>query len=78
MKGERSEYIVQKILNENNQTMGYDAKSKRVTDMLKQNIIDPVKNVKAALRYGGGVASILLTAEVGVIEEIQSRRDIHE
>ena len=35
MKEERSEYIVQKILNENNQAMGYDAKSNRVTDMLK-------------------------------------------
>lgn len=38
-------------------------------NLIKGNIIDPVLNIKSALRYGAGVASILLTAEVGVIND---------
>ena len=35
--------------------------------MRKEGILDPLKNVVSALRYGVGVASILLTAEAGVV-----------
>jgi hypothetical protein len=32
-------------------------------------VVDPVKVVKSALRYGAGLASILLTAECAIVDE---------
>jgi len=50
---------------------GFDASRNQVSlDLIKEaGIVDPVKVVKSALRYGAGLASILLTAECAVVEE---------
>jgi chaperonin GroEL len=53
----------------NDRRMGYDARSKEICDLVSRGIIDPVKVVKSALKYGAGLASIMLTAECSVVEE---------
>lgn len=59
--------------------MGFDAKRKCIVNLIESNIIDPVKVVKSALRYGSGLASILLTAEAAIIDEdMFSKVRIHE
>lgn len=41
--------------------------------------MDPVKVVKSSLRYGAGLASIMLTAECAVVdEEYDFVRRVHE
>jgi chaperonin GroEL (HSP60 family) len=41
--------------------------------------MDPVKVVKTALRYGSGLASILLTAEASIVEDdFDEIRNIHQ
>ncbi len=36
---------------------------------MTRGIVDPVKVVKHALRYGAGLASILLTAECSIVQD---------
>lgn len=40
--------------------------------------MDPTKVVKNSLRYASGLASILLTAEVAVIDDYSKNIRIHE
>ena len=49
--------------------MGYNAVKKGIGDLIEAQVIDPVKVVKSCLRYGAGLASLLLTAECAVVEE---------
>ena len=49
--------------------MGYDARKKEICNLVERQIMDPTKVVKSALRYGAGLASILLTAECAIVEE---------
>ena len=75
------QFIVEKLLNMSNMEMGYDGKDKQLCNLLERNIIDPAKVVKSSLRYGAGVASILLTAECAIVQDEQQLRRgvrIHE
>ena len=72
-------FIVEKLKTLNNPLMGYDGRTKSITNLLDKNIIDPAKVVKHALRYGAGLASILLTAECAVVEdEYNFGQRVHE
>jgi chaperonin GroEL (HSP60 family) len=55
----------------NNKKAGYDARRKVIVEDLvsESGVVDPVKVVKSALRYGAGLASILLTAECAIVDE---------
>lgn len=63
--------MIEKLKELNNPRAGYDARKKLiVSDMLMDSgVVDPVKVVKSALRYGAGLASILLTADCAVVDE---------
>ena len=63
--------LVETIKALGNPSSGFDASKHKVSlDLIKEaGIVDPVKVVKSALRYGAGLASILLTAECAVVEE---------
>ena len=63
--------LVETIKGTGKANSGFDASKNQVSlDLIKEaGIVDPVKVVKSALRYGAGLASILLTAECGVVEE---------
>lgn len=72
-------YIVEKLLDLNDNRLGYNAKEKSISNLVEQQIMDPTKVVKTALRYGAGLASILLTAEACVIEnEFDEVRHVHQ
>jgi chaperonin GroEL (HSP60 family) len=64
----------------NSPTSGYDARTKSLhEDLFSLCIVDPVKVVKSSLRYGAGLASIMLTAECAVVdEEYDFVRRVHE
>jgi hypothetical protein len=47
---------------------GYDAQKGEYVDMIKAGIVDPLKVVRTALVGGSGVASLLTTSEVCVVD----------
>jgi len=60
--------VVEKILNANDTTTGYDAQTDTFVDMFKAGIIDPVKVVRTALDAAGSVAGLMTTTEAMVVE----------
>ena len=47
---------------------GFDARSEKVVDMLKEGIIDPSKVTKQALQNAASIAGLMLTTEALVSE----------
>ena len=61
--------IVEKILENDNETYGYNALTDEFCDMLNSGIIDPVKVTRTALECASSVASTLLTTECIVVQD---------
>ena len=53
---------------------GYDARNDRFVDMLEAGIIDPLKVVRLALKYGASVAGMLLTTGAVIVEEKEEEK----
>jgi chaperonin GroEL len=60
--------VVDKLLEENNITKGFDAAKGVYVDMFAAGIIDPTKVVRAALVDASGVASLMLTTDAMVVD----------
>lgn len=60
--------IVQKLLELNDVTKGYDAYNDKIVSMEESGIIDPTKVVRTALVDAASVASLLITTEASVVE----------
>lgn len=54
---------------------GYDARSDKFVDMLKEGLTDPVKVTRLALQHGASVATMLLTTEAVVVEEPEEEKN---
>lgn len=61
--------VVGKILDNNDDNFGYDARNAEFKDMVKGGIIDPAKVVRVALQDAISIAGILLTTECIIVEE---------
>jgi len=72
--GKDGSIIVEKVLNSPFE-IGYDAQRDEFVDMVKAGIVDPTKVVRSALQDASGVASLLTTAEVVVVEAPKSEKD---
>jgi chaperonin GroEL len=66
--GENGEVVANKVIEDNNQNYGYDARLDRYCDMVKEGIIDPTKVVRSALENASSVATLLLTSDALVAE----------
>jgi chaperonin GroEL len=67
--GYEGSVIVDRLINQESKTLGYDASKGEFVDMMKAGIIDPTKVVKTALVDASGVASLMITTEAMVVEE---------
>lgn len=67
--GEDGNVITSKILENNDNNYGYDARTGEFCDMVKKGIIDPTKVVRSALQNAASVATLLLTSDALVAEE---------
>ncbi|HET6250589.1 MAG TPA: chaperonin GroEL [Tepidisphaeraceae bacterium] len=72
--GEDGEVIVAQILENKNQSYGYNAATGEFGDMFKLGIIDPAKVSKTALLNAASVAGLALTTEV-LITELKEDKD---
>jgi chaperonin GroEL len=66
--GSESALIVAKLLEQNNQTMVYDAQNHQMVDAFEKGIVDPTKVVRNALQSAASVASLLVTTEATICE----------
>ncbi|CCK68369.1 chaperone ATPase HSP60 KNAG_0A07160 [Huiozyma naganishii CBS 8797] len=68
--GEEASVIVGKLVDQygDNFAMGYDSAKGEFTDMLETGIIDPFKVVRSGLVDASGVASLLATTEVAIVD----------
>jgi chaperonin GroEL len=60
--------VAAKVLENESQNYGFDARLDRYADMVKEGIIDPTKVVRSALQNAASVATLLLTSDALVAE----------
>ena len=65
--GESADIIINEIL-KSDEKYGWDFKNNRLSDMIEEGIIDPVKVTKAALQNAASCAGTLLTTNFGIIQ----------
>src|SRR5438874_437382 len=66
--GENGDVVANKVLENDNQNYGYDARQDRYCDMVKEGIIDPTKVVRSALENAASVSTLLLTSDALVAD----------
>jgi chaperonin GroEL len=66
--GQDGTVVASKVLENETQNYGYDARSDRFCEMMKEGIIDPTKVVRSALQNAASVATLLLTSDALVAE----------
>jgi chaperonin GroEL len=66
--GEDGAVVMNKVLENKDTNYGYDARTDRYCDMVKEGIIDPTKVVRSALQNAASVATLLLTSDALVAE----------
>jgi len=73
--GQDGAVVAGKILDANDENLGYDAQNDRYTDMVKAGIIDPTKVVRTALQDAASIAGLLVTTEA-MISEIPEKKEM--
>ncbi|RVD88406.1 uncharacterized protein DFL_002593 [Arthrobotrys flagrans] len=66
--GEEGSVVVANVMADPNFNNGYDAAKGEYTDMIAAGIIDPFKVVRTGLVDASGVASLLATSEVAIVD----------
>jgi chaperonin GroEL len=66
--GVSPDIVIEKILAESNDAMGWDFRESEMIDLMKFGIIDPVKVTRSALRNAASCAGTLITTNFGIIQ----------
>lgn len=66
--GHEGAIVIGKLLELNNEEMGFDAQNGTYVNMLETGIIDPTKVVRTALIDAASVASLMTTTECMIVE----------
>jgi len=66
--GVEGSVVVEKLLEKDNFTYGFDAQTGKYVDMIKAGIIDPLKVVRTALVDAASVASLMTTTEAMIYD----------
>ncbi|KAF8025707.1 hypothetical protein BT93_F2519 [Corymbia citriodora subsp. variegata] len=66
--------ILDKLLEQDNFNMGFDAAKGDYVDMVKAGILDPLKVVRTALVDAASVSLLLATTEAAVVERVDERK----
>jgi chaperonin GroEL len=66
--GVEGSIVVGKILDNKDETFGFDAQNEEYVDMVAKGIIDPAKVVRTALQDAASVSGLLITTEAMVAE----------
>ena len=66
--GYEASVVIEKIKNEKDANVGFDAKNETYTDLIKAGVVDPAKVTRSALQHAASIAGLLLTTEAMVSE----------
>eukprot|EP00796_Vickermania_ingenoplastis_P005127 gene5127-3681_t len=69
--GKNGAVVAEKILENENEAVGYDARNDRYVNMFEAGIIDPARVVRVAITDATSVASMMMTAEAGVANLVE-------
>ncbi|MFN8106113.1 MAG: chaperonin GroEL [Acidimicrobiia bacterium] len=67
--GEEGAVIVEKILDQADPTVGYNAAKGQFEDLVKAGVIDPAKVTRSALQNAASIAALLLTTEALIADK---------
>jgi len=67
--GVEGSVVIEKLLEQKDLEVGYDAQTGEYTNMLKRGIIDPTKVVRIALVDAASVSSLMTTTETIIVEK---------
>ncbi|MGB9791072.1 MAG: chaperonin GroEL [Thermacetogeniaceae bacterium] len=67
--------IVERVKNEKNPNIGFDALNEEFVDMIKAGIVDPLKVTRSALQNAASIASMVLTTEALITEIPQKEKN---
>ena len=73
--GQDGAVIASKVLENDTQNFGYDARAGKYVDMVKEGIIDPTKVVRSELENAASVATLLLTSDALVAEMPKDKKE---
>ncbi len=71
--GVEGSIVVSKLLENAEETYGYNAQTDQYEDLVKSGVIDPMKVVRAALQDAASVAGLLITTEAMVAEKPEEK-----
>ncbi|OQW51150.1 MAG: molecular chaperone GroEL [Proteobacteria bacterium SG_bin7] len=60
--------VIDRVLNSDDSSYGFNAHTEEYTDLMKAGVIDPVKVVRCALENASSVSSLMLTTETMIAE----------
>lgn len=66
--GYEGSIVVDKLLEGNKMTQGFDANVGEYCDLIQRGIIDPTKVVRTAITDSCGVASLMITTEASIVD----------
>jgi chaperonin GroEL len=66
--------IVDKVRSESDTTVGFNADSEEIVDMVAAGVIDPTKVVRVALQNAASISSLLLTTEACITDAPEKKK----
>ncbi len=70
--GHEASVVVDRVKNEKG-SVGFNAQSEKIEDLVKAGVIDPTKVTRSALQNAGSVAGLMLTTETIIAEKPDSK-----
>src|SRR3546814_274976 len=67
--------VAAKLIDGNNQNLGFNAQSETYEDLVQSGVIDPTKVVRSALQDAASVAGLIITTEAAIAELPESSSD---
>ena len=67
--GLESPLIIERLIEQKNSEMTFDAQKNKIVNAFKSGIIDPTKVVRNALQSASSIASLLITTEATIVED---------
>ncbi|NBC37076.1 chaperonin GroEL [Novosphingobium sp. FSY-8] len=65
--------VAGKLLDQSDETLGFNAATETYENLLNAGVIDPTKVVRTALQNASSVAGLLITTEAGIVEKPEDK-----
>ena len=66
--GHEPSVVVDKVRNQADERIGFDARKEEYSDLMKAGVVDPTKVTRTALQNAASIAGLLLTTEAMISE----------